>query len=197
MAKIEHGLVLAQRYKTLLEREGINTPRRKAHFFGQAYAESKFELVREDLRYSAVTLLRVFRKYFTPAMAIKYAYKAEAIANIAYANRMGNGDTASGEGWKYRGFLWFQLTGKLNFKAVSKATGVDYVTDPDKHMTEADAITTAIWYWNTTGLSRYADANDIDAVSDLINIGRRTKLVGDANGYKHRKEYTEYFLKKF
>lgn len=197
MASIEKGLYLAKKYKTLLERNNINTPRRLAHFFGQAYAESKFELVREDLRYSYATLLRVFGKYFNAVTAARYAYKPEAIANVVYANRMGNGNTASGDGWRYRGFLWFQLTGKLNFQAVSKSTGVDYAGNPDAHMTEADAITTALWYWNTTGLSRYADANDVDAVSDLINIGKRTKLVGDSNGYKHRKQYTEWYLKEF
>ena len=129
-------------------------------------------------------------------IAKQYAYKPEAIANKAYANRMGNGNEASGDGWKYRGLLFFQLTGHNNYAAITKDTGVDFKTDPNARMTEADAMVSAIWFWNKNGLNRYADANNVDAVSDLINIGRLTKTVGDANGYKERLAYTNYYLKK-
>lgn len=197
MAKLEYGLQLAKEYRTLLNRNGINTPLRLAHFFGQAYAESNLEVVREDLRYSYLTLLKVFKKYFNAATAAYYAYKPEAIANIVYANRMGNGNTASGDGWKYRGAWFFQITGYNNYAKLSKDTGVNYVSNPNAYLDVPNAMVTAIWYWNERNLSRFADQNDVDAVSDIINIGKQTKLVGDANGYEKRYKYTQWYLKEF
>lgn len=198
MARIEKGIELARKYKTLLDKNGINTPKRLAHFFGQAYAESKLEVVREDLRYSALTLSKVFKKYFpTIALANRYAYKPAAIANKAYANRMGNGNEASGDGYKYRGCWYFQITGFNNFAMLSKDTGIDFTSNPDSKMTEADAIVSAIWFWNKNNLNKHADRNDIDAVSDSINIGKLTSTVGDANGYAHRVSYTNYYLNAF
>lgn len=197
MAELTKALELAKKYKTLLDKQGINTPLRLAHFFGQAYAESKLEVVSENLNYSTEGLLKTFKKYFNSTTAKQYARKPQAIANRVYANRMGNGPEACGDGWKYRGRWFFQITGKANYIELTKDTGVDYISDPDSKLTEADAMVTALWYWNERGLSRFADADDVDAVSDIINIGRRTGVRGDANGYAHREKYTRELKKLF
>lgn len=197
MAELTKALELAKKYKTLLDKEGINTPLRLAHFFGQAYAESKLDVISENLNYSTEGLLKTFKKYFNLTTAKQYARKPQAIANRVYANRMGNGPESCGDGWKYRGRWFFQITGKANYIELTKDTGVDYVSDPDSKLTEADAMITALWYWNERGLSRFADIDDVDAVSDIINIGRRTAIRGDANGYAHREKYTRELKKLF
>ena len=92
--ELKYALTLAKRYRTLLDKNGVNTRLRLAHFFAQAYSESKFEVVSENLNYSEATLLKVFGKYFNKTTAKQYARKPEAIANVVYANRMGNGDTS-------------------------------------------------------------------------------------------------------
>ncbi len=197
MAELTKALELAKKYKTLLDKQGINTPLRLAHFFGQAYAESKLEVVSENLNYSTEELLKTFKKYFNSTTAKQYARKPQAIANRVYANRMGNGPEACGDGWKYRGRWFFQITGKANYIELTKDTGVDYISNPDSKLTEADAMVTALWYWNERGLSRFADVDDVDAVSDIINIGKRTGIRGDANGYAHREKYTRELKKLF
>ena len=197
MAEITKAVELAKKYKTILDKHGINTPLRLAHFFGQAYAESKLEVVSENLNYSAEGLLKIFKKYFNATTAKQYARQPQEIANRVYANRMGNGPESCGDGWKYRGRWFFQITGKANYIELTKDMGVDYITDPDSKLTEADAMVTAIWYWNERGLSRFADIDDVDAVSDIINIGRRTNVRGDANGYSHRYKVTQELKKLF
>lgn len=194
---IEKALVLAKKYDKLLNKYGVNTPLRKAHFFAQAYHESQLEPISENLNYSAKRLLEVFPKYFTPITAANYAGKPQAIANKVYSNRMGNGNEASGDGWKYRGKGFFQITGKDNYKEMSKDTGVDYVSNPDLLLTEADSMISALWYWNERNLSRYADQDNVDAVSDLINIGKLTSRIGDSHGYSQRYKYTQELKKLF
>src|SRR5690606_11292196 len=97
----------------------------------------------------------------------------------------------------YRGRWFFQITGKGNYIQLTADTGVDYITDPDKKLTEADAMITALWYWNERNLSRYADQDDTDSISDLINIGKVTKTYGDANGFKERVEAVKQLKKLF
>lgn len=178
---------VATKYRTLLNSYFINTPLRLAHFFAQIEAESGLKPISENLNYSAEGLRNTFRRHFaTLAIANQYARKPEAIANRVYANRMGNGNEASGEGWKFRGRGFIQITGKNNFIRLSKDTRIDYLNNPDWLLREADSMISALWYWNTTKLNKYADLDDVDAISDLINIGRKTKTFGDANGFKHR-----------
>lgn len=195
--ELKYALTLAKKYKTLLDKAGINTRLRLAHFFAQAYHESKFEVISENLNYSEAGLLRVFGKYFNKTTAKTYARQPEKIANIVYANRMGNGNSLSGDGWRYRGRWFFQITGKNNYIQVTSDTGVDYLTNPDSKMTEADAMITALWYWNERNLSRFADQDDVDTVSDLINLGRKTAKIGDSNGYKERYTATQELKKLF
>ena len=183
-----------QKYKSLLVRNYINTPLRLRHFLAQADAESGLKPISENLNYSAKRLNEVFPKYFpTIEKANKYANKPEAIANIIYANRMGNGDEDSGDGYKFRGRGYFQVTGRTNYGLLSVATGIDYLCNPDLLLTEADSMISALWYWNSNNLNKYADKNDLDSISDIINIGRLTSTYGDANGFKHRKEMLEKY----
>lgn len=194
---LEKSLVLARKYEALLNKYGVNTTLRKAHFFAQAFHESKLEPKSENLNYSSRRLREVFPKYFTSAQANQYAGKPQAIASRVYGSRMGNGNEATGDGWKYRGRGFFQITGYNNYKEMSKDTGVDYLKNPDLVLTEADSMISALWYWNERNLSRYADQDDVDAVSDLINIGKLTIKKGDSHGYNERLKATQELKKLF
>ena len=110
---------------------------------------------------------------------------------------MGNGSEQTKDGYRFRGRGYFQITGKNNYSALSKATGIDFISDPDLILTEADSMISALWYWNERNLSRFADQDDVDAVSDIINIGRQTKAKGDAHGYTQRYNYTQELKKLF
>jgi putative chitinase len=187
---------LYEKYKTQFNKYGVNTPLRIVHWMTQVNHESNFKAVREGLNYSSKGLLKTFSKYFkSRSEADLYARKPEKIANKVYANRMGNGDEKSGDGWKYRGINFLQITGKDNMTALTKATGIDFVGDPQKHMNEADAVISALWFWKVNNLNKYADLDDLDGVSDVINIGHKTAKYGDSNGFKDRKEKYEYYKK--
>lgn len=188
---------LTVKYKTLLGNYKVTTKLRKAHFITQLHHESNLKAVSENLNYSAKGLRTTFGKYFTYLESIKYQRKPEMIANRVYANRMGNGDEASGDGWKFRGRGFIQITGKNNYIALSIDTGIDYVNNPDLLLNEADSMISALWYWKKNNINKLADKDDLDAISDLINIGRDTVKEGDANGYKHRKELFEMYAKKY
>lgn len=174
-------MTIWDKYKTILSKSGINTPLRLAHFIGQADHESGLKPISENLNYSAQGLANTWptryavdskAKVKVPnATAHKLARNPEAIANNAYANRMGNGDEASGDGWKYRGRAIFQITGKSMYEQLSKDTGIDYVSNPDMLLNEADSMVAAIWYWNKNGLSALADKDDVFGVTLKINGG--------------------------
>lgn len=174
---------LAEKYRTILNRNDINTPLRLAHFFGQLHYESGLRPISENLNYSASALKRVFRKYFpNDTLANYYAYKPEKIANRVYADRMGNGNESSGDGWRYRGRGFIQITGKANYRMLSEDTGIDYVNNPDLLLNEADSMVAAIWYWSKNNLNDLADLDDVKRITKKINggyngIGRRAKLV--------------------
>jgi putative chitinase len=126
------------------------------------------------LNYSAKALDAVFGKYFVRAGrdANEYARQPEKIANVVYANRMDNGDTDSGDGWRYRGRGPIQLTGKANYTAFSEDMDVDAVDDPDQVSEDKKiALMSAIWFWNKNGLNKYADSGDIKTMTKRINGG--------------------------
>jgi len=150
----------------------INTPLRISHFLAQLLHESG-NLLRttENLNYGAPGLLSTFRKYFTVEQATQYARKPEKIAARVYANRMENGDEATGDGWKYRGRGYIQLTGKSNYKALTESLNVDFVANPDLVATPQYAALSAGWYWNSRGINKLADADDILKVTKAINGG--------------------------
>ncbi|MDW3194821.1 MAG: glycoside hydrolase family 19 protein [Cytophagales bacterium] len=162
----------------------INTPLRAAHFIAQlAHESGSFHYSSENLNYSASALRAVFGKYFpTDEEAEAYARQPEKIANRVYANRMGNGDESSGEGWKYRGRGLIQLTGKDNYTNCGNATGMDLVNNPDQLADNADAaVAAAGWFWDMRKLNGYADQDDIKAITKRIN--------GGYNGLEDREAY--------
>lgn len=117
----------------IMEKFGVSNPLRLSHFLAQCGHESgHFKFVRENLNYSADGLRKIFPKYFkTTELAAKYARQPEKIANLVYGNRMGNGDEASGDGFKFRGRGYIQLTGKNNYQAFTNFIGEDCITNPD------------------------------------------------------------------
>lgn len=166
----------------------INTPLRQAAFLAQIGHESGgLLLMSENLNYSADGLQKVFGKYFpTRQMAEMYARQPQKIANIVYANRMGNGDTASGDGWNYRGRGPIALTGRNGYIAAGKGIGLDLVNDPNSVCDPRVGSLVAGWFWSANNINKFADAQDFDGVSDVVNIGRKTKTQGDSIGYAHR-----------
>ena len=129
---------------------GIDTDNTVAMFIAQIGHESiNLSAVVENLNYSASGLLKTFSKYFTPETAAKYANKPEMIANRVYANRMGNGDEASGDGWRYRGRGLIQLTGKNNYSIMQLKDGIPCLDAPSILETPEYAVRSACWYWKT------------------------------------------------
>lgn len=163
--------MLHKRYKTLFECYGVTTKDRIAHLLAQLDHESGLKPIAENLNYSAVGLTTVFKKYFNSESAKQYARSPQRIANRVYANRMGNGNESSGDGWKYRGRGFIQITGKDNYTALSKATGVDYINNPDLLLNEADAMISALWYWNRINGNSLADDGNIREITRRINGG--------------------------
>lgn len=152
----------------------IDTPLRICHFLAQILHESghlKYKC--ENLNYSAESLRKVFPKYFkTAEIAQQYARKPEKIANRVYANRMGNGNEASGDGWKYRGRGLIQLTGKDNYKTCGQDLDIDLINDPNWIILNAkNCVRAACWFWSKNKLNELADKDDIVSITKRINGG--------------------------
>lgn len=157
-----------------MEEFSINTPQRQAMFLAQVMHESgKLAFVTENLNYKAASLDAVFPKYFKNAGrdATEYERQPEKIANVVYASRMGNGDTASGDGYRFRGRGLIQLTGKDNYRACSEGLGQDLVDDPSYLETPEGACRSAAWFWDKNNLNESADAGDILTNTKRINGG--------------------------
>lgn len=173
---------------------GIDTPLRQAAFLAQVFHEAGSGLVvEENLNYGAEGLRKTWPSRFDEATAKKYERKPEMIANKVYANRMGNGDEASGDGWEHRGAGLIQLTGKDNQYAAAMALNIDPERIGEYLRTEEGACRSAGWYWVRANCNKWADAGDFDGVSDAVNIGRKTEKVGDAIGYADRKALFDGF----
>jgi putative chitinase len=161
---------------------------RAAHFFAQTAHESgNFKSFCENLNYSAKGLRGVFGKYFpTDALAAKYERKPEKIANRVYASRMGNGDEASGDGWKYRGRGALQLTGKNNYQAFANYLGKpEIMTNPELVATEY-SFESAMFFFERNGLWAICDKG----VSDGVILSLTKKINGGTHGYEDRKTKT-------
>lgn len=192
VAKKNDGLLAI--FAEEMPKVGIDNPLRICHFLAQLSHESAgFTIIQENLNYSATGLLKVFPKYFKDGLEVKYARNPRAIAARVYANRMGNADEKSEEGWKYRGRGYIQLTGKDNYRKYSKILFRDnrLVENPDLACEASVSVKIACAFWNESNCNDSADKDDVDGVSDLINLGRHTPKVGDAIGYLHRKELTD------
>jgi putative chitinase len=151
----------------------INTPERVAAFVAQCAHESGgFKFLKENLNYRAESLMRTWPKHFpTQEIADQYARQPERIANRAYANRMGNGDEASGDGWRYSGRGLIQLTGRNNYQAFADSIKMPVEQVPAYLETFEGAVESACWFWNTNRLNQYADSGDIDTMTRRINGG--------------------------
>lgn len=157
-----------------MEEFEINTPRRMAAFLAQiAHESGNFRQTKENLNYSADGLNRIFPKYFKNAGrdANAYARNPEAIANVVYSNRMGNGDEASGDGWAFRGRGLIQLTGRTNYEHCGQALEVDLISEPEWLETPEGASWSAAWFWDSRDLNPLADAGDIRMITKRINGG--------------------------
>lgn len=163
----------------------INTPLRIAAFMGECYVESNgFREIQENLNYRAESLHITWPKHFpTIEIAEQYQHKPEAIANRAYAGRMGNGDEASGDGWKYHGRGLIQLTGKENYQEFCDSTQMSIDDAPAYLETFDGAVVSACYFWQKHNLNEYADCGNIDEISHIVN--------GGSLGESERKQHYE------
>lgn len=162
---------------------------REAAFLAQIIHESgAFNFVKEGLNYSAEGLRKTFGKYFTSdQMAQKYARRPEMIANKVYANRMGNGDEESGDGYRFCGRGLIQLTGRNNYTKFADALEIN-IEDCVAYMeTPAGAVASAGWFWDINGLNSYCDSGDF--------IGLTKRINGGTNGLADRQYYYQQALK--
>jgi putative chitinase len=171
----------------------IDTPERIASFLAQCGHESAgFTVLQENLNYSADGLNKIFKKYFpTLESAQPYARKPEMIANRVYGGRMGNGDEASGEGYKFRGRGPIQLTGKDNYTACSDFLFQDdtLLQNPDMLLDPEYALHSACWFWWKNDLNNYADSADLVTMTKRINGG----TIGLEDRIKHYNHAMEIF----
>jgi len=164
----------------------ISTPLRQAHFLAQTGHESAgFLKVEEGLNYSENALTAMFGKRITAEQARAFGRNAmhaanqKMIASIIYANRNGNGDIASGDGYRYRGRGLIQITGKANYAALVKQLSADVVVNPDLLLGYRFAAMSAAAWWKNNGLNELADSDDVIRITRIIN--------GGTNGLDDRK----------
>ena len=169
---------LADYFNETFDRFDISSPARQACWIGQCGHEcGNFRIMEENLNYRAPTLLKLFPRTpkrawgFTPEEAAAYERQPQRIANRIYSNRMGNRDEASGDGWRFRGAGFLQLTGHSNFWHASQALGEDFVMQPELVRTPKYAAMTAGWFWQTHRLNQYADSGDYLILTKRINGG--------------------------
>jgi len=166
----------------LLQQYSINTPKRVAMFLSQVGQESAgLRVTEENLNYSAAGLRAVFPTHFPNHDEAAYARQPEKIANRVYASRLGNGNEASGDGWRYRGRGLIQITGKTNYTAFATFTNKS-LEDATSYLSAVDgAVHSAVWYWNKNNLNRFADAGDEVGCTKAVN--------GGLNGLAQRTQY--------
>ena len=184
-------MTLPEKYKSLFEKYGLNTKLRISHFMAQIEHESGLKPNNENLNYSAKRMLEIFKsdfdtnrdKWLSPKekeKVLSLLGHPDRIANFVYANQNGNGNELSGEGWKYRGRGFIQITGKENYFRLHIDTDLDCVKNPDLLLEEANAMISALWFWKWKGLNKLADIDDIISITKKIN--------GGLNGIDDRKK---------
>ena len=174
----------------IMEKFGIDNPLKLSHFLSQCAHESgNFKFLNENLNYSADGLRKIFPKYFpTIEVANKYARQPEKIANKVYGNRMGNGDEASGDGFKFRGRGYIQLTGKDNYAAFDKFVDDDIMTNPDLVSTKYP-LTSAAFFFHKNKLWDVCDKGHGDDV--VLAVTKRVN--GGTHGLADRQEKFDLF----
>ena len=166
-------------HKQMLARYGIDTPLRLAAFLAQTDHESQsFTRVVENLNYSAKALTATWPKRFPPDVAAQYHRQPERIANRAYSNRMGNGPEATGDGWRFRGHGYIQITGRDNHADFANAKKMTMDEAIAYMQTEAGAMESAAWWWHSRCLNGLADHGATVNITKIIN--------GGLNGYAER-----------
>lgn len=173
LTKLKINPALAQVFNDTFARWNISTVKQQAAFIGQCGHEcGNFTKLEENLNYAADRLMKIWPKRFpTMESAQPYHRNPRKIANKVYANRMGNRDEASDDGWRFRGSGWLQLTGHDNFYHAGKAIGVDFVMKPDLVRTPEYAALTAGWFWDTQKLNALAEAGNYVQLTKKINGG--------------------------
>lgn len=183
LQKLHINPELVNAFNATFDRWGIQTLRQQAAFIGQCGHESgNFRVLEENLNYAADRLMKIWPKRFpTIEVAQPYHRNPRKIANKVYANRMGNRDEASDDGWRFRGSGWVQLTGHDNFYHFGKAMGEDFVMKPDLVRTQEYAAQSAGWFWATHKCNQIAESGDWKALTKRINGGE----IGLADRIKH------------
>jgi len=187
VATILHKDDVSDWYNAMVEmfpKYEITTPNRVAGFIAQtAHESASYKTITENLNYSAKALNAIFGKYFHRAGvdAEKYHRQPEKIANRIYAGRMDNGDTASGDGWTFRGGGILQLTGRYNYTEFGKTVGMSAEEATNYVRTPEGAIESACWFWKTNNINKYCDSDDIVRMTKRINGG----TIGLADRKKH------------
>ena len=189
----------AEKMVQILPDYAINNNLRLVHFLAQICHESNYcQDLSENLNYSSLALLKIWHKYFNDDLANKYGRNnqhpanQQAIANIAYANRLGNGNEASQDGYKYRGRGLIQVTGKANYMQLSQHLFGDsqLLENPDLLITNQEiSIKSACWFWQKNKLNSLADQENIIAITKIINGGQ--------NGLEQRKKILQELEKIF
>jgi putative chitinase len=189
LQKLEH-ILPGNVYDALLKgNKNLTNNLRLAHFLSQVAHESgNFRVLYENLNYSASGLLKVFPRYFNATTAVQFARKPQLIANRVYANRIGNGNEASGDGWNYRGRGYLQVTGRANYKAFSEYIGEDCEKHPDLVATKYP-LDSAIWFFDRNKLWTLCDKGEenVPIVSGRVN--------GGTNGLQDRLNKFRSFMK--
>lgn len=163
------------------------SPIRAAHFFAQtAHETGGFKAFSENLNYSAQGLQGIFGKYFPGTLEESYARQPEKIANRVYASRMGNGDEASGDGWKYRGRGALQLTGKANYEAFAKYLGHNEVLENPDLVATKYAFESAMFFFERNKLWAICD----QGINDAAILALTKRINGGTHGLEDRKEKT-------
>ncbi len=193
----QRAMLFAVPLAAAMKEFSINTPARQSAFVAQvAHESAQLSTLEESFNYTPSALIATFNNAKITRFSNDQAYRLgrtiahkadqEAIANIAYANRMGNGSVESGEGWAHRGSGLIQLTGKENQRACAKYFGITLESIGDWLRSPEGACRSAGWFWYMNNINDLADKGDFDGVCDKVQIGRKTQAIGDAKGYYER-----------
>ena len=168
---------------------GINTAHEVASFVAQvAHESNEITHLEENLNYRAERLMQVWPKRFPSyEIAQKYEHMPQKLANYVYANRIGNGDVASGDGWAFHGRGPIQITGRRNYADCGEGLGINLLGHPELLLTPQAGIQSAIWFWRTNNLDELDDDADVRLETRRIN--------GGETGLAHRQAYMDKCLK--
>lgn len=162
----------------VIEKYNIDSSLRLSHFLGQCSHESGyFKRVTENLNYSAEGLIKIFPSYFTPQLAQEYARNPQKIGSRVYGNRLGNGNEQSGEGYKFRGRGYIQLTGKYNYDLFSKYMNIDFISNPDL-VSEKFGLVCSAWYFQLRNINPISDKGISTEVIKEVTTKINPRMVG-------------------